>query len=449
MARTLGRGGKLKVAIADDSGLIFSDDYRSGWTEGFRAVGAEVKVFDISMLRRMRHSVRSPYRSITMPGTQKGLAGNITAWGADLVWCHHGRAASNPEFLAGLKKGGAVTAVYLCDEPYETGETAKYSPGFDYVFTMDPCTVEVHRKSRPRRNNVFYLPPGVDTNLFKPRPYYNKAGELQRKTPAFFLGNASLIPRPEWLKPIERLVDGADIRFFNTVGKNDKRWIPAQDHPKWYGGCVVGLNVHRSPVITMECFKMRVLGRGPHDRIPAGITLCAQMPRRQGTGFWNDGNLPAAHVNPRFLEMAACSTLVVSDNDRSELARMFPMAPRADDPDHFYELVTHYINHPDEAEWIGQTCSSLISRRHSYAHRAAEVAIRLGFRGSLKDDLLSYLGPQEDWLTPQDCGPLGIESFLARTGRSERWSPQLGMSLTRVSGSPSDSDSIDVQTPWL
>lgn len=368
--------------------------------------------------------------------------------GCQFVFAHHGRAASHPDFIGHLRREGVKTAVYLCDEPYEVGETAKYSPRFDFVFTMDPCTVEAHRKSRQQRTNVFYLPPGVDTAHFAFRRYFDDDGDLIREIPAFFLGNATLIPREEWLRPIERLVEGADIRFFKPTGKGHPKWIPLHRHPEFYGNCVVGLNVHRSPVITRDCFKMRVLGRG-NEPIPAGMTLCPQMPKQQGTGFWNDANLPAAHVNPRFLEMASCGTLVVSDDHRSELARMFPMAPRAESPEHFYELVSYYLNHVREAEEIGRACSTLVSRRHSYMHRAAEVLIRAGFKESLPEKQLSSLGEPQEWLSPQDCGPLGIESFLALTGRSERWSPRLGMSLTRVSGRPSESTSLDAPTPWL
>lgn len=342
-----------------------------------------------------------------------------------------------------LRKDGIKTAVYLCDEPYETGETARYSPRFAYVFTMDPCTVETHRRSRRDRNGVFYLPPGVEVSHFKRQRYSS------RSVPAFFLGNATLVPRPSWLKPVERAIDGADIRFFKTVGKNDPRWVNVKDHPKHYGNCIVGLNVHRDPAITLECFKRRVAGRPAAMAVPAGMELCRQMPKREGTGFWNDANLPAAHVNPRFLEMAACGTCVVSDDHRSELARMFPMAPRAQDPEHFLELVLHFLKHPDQAEMIGAACSYLISRRHSYTHRAAEVLIRVGLMASEQADQHSFLGAPADWLTPQDFERLLARSSSDPTGRSERWSPAYGMSLTSTSGSPSESDSLDAPTPWL
>lgn len=441
MGRTIGSKNN-RVAIADDSALIFSDDYRSGWVNGFRSIGCDTKVFDISIIRKATKAVRSPYRSIMMPGTVKQLARNIVTWKPALVWCHHGRAASCPEFINELHRHGIPTAVYLCDEPYEVGETAKYSPSFKFVFSMDALTVEAHRKSRSTRSNVFYMPPGVDTSLFKYRDY------SKRIVSAFFLGNATLTPRLKWLKPVEKLVEGADIRFFKPAGKNDPRWVKAEDHPLYYSSCLVGLNVHRDPSITEECWKRRVVGRGSAMKWPEGIKRPVARPREWGTGFWNDGNLPSSHVNPRFMEMAACGTLVVSDDHRTELARMFPMAPRAQDPDHFLELVLHYLEHPDEAEAIGKACSYLISKRHTYAHRAAEALIRCGFKESLQADRLSSLGEPEAWLTPQESALLSGRSSSDRIGPSERWNPRSGMLLTRTSGRVSDQTSLDAPTPF-
>lgn len=443
MGRTLGReGGPIRVVIADDSGLTFSDDYRKGWKSGFEKIGCQVDVVDIKPLRRLLMSAGSPYRASGMAGTGKAIAKQIISKNPDLVWCHHGRAASLPEFIDQLHRAGLRTAVYLCDEPYETGETARYSPRFRFVFSMDFETVNVHRMSRPDRSNVFYLPPSADTLLFCKRDY------LKRGIKAFFLGNASLNPREAWLRPIERLVDGADIRYFGGSDKRKQTWVPFEKHPELYADCVVGLNVHRDPGITMECFKRRVVGRPSSWGVPKGLTLCGRPPSVDGTGFWNDGNLPASHVNPRFMEMAACGTLVVSDDSRSELRRLFPMAPRASNPERFYELVEYYIKNQDEAEAIGEKCSDLISKRHSYYHRAAEILIRVGLMESLPENLLSFLGEPRDWLTPQDTALLTGKSSSGQTGPSEPWSPQYGMLLTRTSGKVSDSSSLDLPTPW-
>lgn len=446
-------GSPPRVAIADDSRLIFSDDYREGWEWGFRAIGCEVQSFDVAELRKGLTVGGIPSAlSMGRNFAAKPMADQIANWYPDILFAHHGRAASNQMFIERVRARGVITACYLCDEPYETGETATYSPKFDLVFTMDPCTLEAHRLSRPSRTGVYYLPPGVHTDRFKLRPYFADDGSLQRQMATFFLGNGTLTPRQAYFKPVDRLVAGSVFHFLNkTISKvHRKDWIPLSQHPKWYGNCVVGLNVHRAPWIDGKCYKDRVVNRHPQFTVPAGLTISKEPPPQGfGTGFWNDANLPASHINPRFLEMAACGTLVVSDNHRSELARLFPGVPQASDPEHFLELVLYYVAHPEEAEAIGSKCSYLISSRHSYKHRAAEVLIRAGLQESLPVAQFSSLGEPTDWLSPQDWLPHGERSPLGPTGPFERWHPRSGMSWTRQSGSSSDMLSVDAPTPWL
>jgi len=451
-ARKLGHNNPLKIAIADDSGLIYSDDYRDGWPWGFESIGCDVKIFDIRPLRGVSDLYQGPYRSNIMRGTPKLLAERVAGWGADLMFCHHGRSASHSQFLQTLKRHGIPTAVYLCDEPYESGETTIYSPRFDFVFTMDPCTMHAHQKSRgDRTQRVFYLPVGVNTDRFH---LYKKT---KRDIPVFFLGNMSLTPRPGWLKPVEDMIDGSDLRYWPVhrgsglivpVAKGSPKWVHLDDHPGLFSRAKIGLNVHRDPAITKECFKRRIIHRPHYMTVPAGITLQDKPPINDGTGFWNEGNLPAAHVNPRFMEMSACGTLVISDDHRTELERMFPMAPRAASPERFLELCLYYLKHPDEAEDIGRACNSLIFRRHTYLHRAAEVLIRVGLKESTEDKLATSLGEPADWLSHQEFSEQGISSYWEVTGLSEPWNPAYGKSLISTCGNLKEATSLDAPAPW-
>ena len=433
-----------RIVIADDAGLIYSDDWRRGWVKGFTDLHCKVSVVDISPLRRAMAG--GPY-SVRGNSAAAALADAIMKHKPDLVWCHHGRAAGNEFFLSKIRRFGVPTAVYLCDEPYEVGETARYSPKFDFVFSMDWCTVETHRAARAtaKRGEVFYLPPCADEDLFRYRPY------SERAVPAFFLGNPTLIPREPWLRAVEKAVPGTDIRYWPRAGrpiaKGSKEWLAHEDHPKHYGSCIVGLNVHRHPGITKECYTTRIQKRPKQMPIPAGAQLATKMPDQEGTGFWNDFNLPASHLNPRAFELMACGTLVVSDDTRSELDRMFPMAPRAATKERFVELVQHYIEHRDEAEEIGRLCSTLVSRRHTYRHRALEVLIRAGLRAHVPEIVALSLGEQADWLTPQASELQMALSSLAQTGRSEPWSPASGLSWTRTFGDPSRLYSLDAPPP--
>jgi spore maturation protein CgeB len=406
----------MRIALADDAALIYSDNWRHGWAAGFRGLGCEVMTVDISSLRAFGAN-GGPYST---RGASRGkiLAQQILNWGPDLVWCYHGRAASSGAFVEAFRQRGVKTALFLPDEPYEVGESARFSPRFDFVFTLDHCTVQAHLLSRPlaRQADVFYLPPCADTSRFKPPPH-----DVERTSPALFLGNPTLVPRETWLRAVEKAIPGTRILSWpvkgRPVAKGSPHWISDAEHPALYSSCWIGLNIHRDPRITRECYKKRVLGRHPHLHVPGGIKLWNQAPTDDGTGFWNDANLPAAHVNPRFFEMAACGTLVVNDNHRAELARMFPSTPRADTAEQFLHLVQYHLEHREEAEEIAQECRSLISRRHTYLHRAAEVLIRTGCKALLPEDRLSSLGAPEEWLTPQDLPlPAGTSSSVP-TGR--------------------------------
>ena len=427
----------IRVTIADDASLIYSDDFRAGWAEGFEQIGCQVQVVDVKVLRSVGGFANSPYRSTTLRGTTKGIAQQIASWQPHLVWCHHGRACSMDGFTDYLRRYGCQSAVYLCDEPYETGETTLYSPLFDFVFTIDPCTIAAHQAARGMQDRVWYLPAAARTDHFALATYES------RPTPALFLGNASLTPRPVWLDLVEREVPGAVVKFrprveyghIVPVAKGHPDWVSHEDHPRLYSSCIVGLNVHRAPWITEECMRTRVSSRPASKPIAAGGKLATGPgPEGYGTGFWNDFNLPAGHINPRFFEMAACGTCVVNDNSRFELARLFPSAPRADTPERFLEIVRWFVDHPELAEQIGRECSFQISERHSYRHRAAEVLHRAGLRGASAEGPLSFLGEPTAWLTTQDFDWLKDTSPSALTGLCGSWSPPRGTVSTSTSG---------------
>lgn len=446
MTKIIEKSGVPRVTIADDAGLIYSDDWRKGWVSGFRELGCQVTVVDISQLRRV--TAGGPY-SVRGSHIAAALGDAIIKTKPDLVWCHHGRAAGNDFFLSRLRRRGIRSAVYLCDEPYEVGETARYSPKFDFVFSMDACTVETHKNARSfaTRTHVFYLPPCADDRHFKYATYEN------RKIPALFLGNPMLRPREEWLRLVEKKVPGTEIRYWpqngRPIAKGSPLWVPADKHPELYSQCIVGLNVHRHPGITKECFESRIKKRPRTMVVPHGAVLASKPPEKDGTGFWNDFDLPASHVNPRFFEFAACGTLVVSDDTRDEMRRMFPFSPVARDPNQFRELVGYYIEHQDEAQEIGRACCSLISKRHTYRHRAYEALTRVGLSRYVTEDRVSSLGVPEDFLTLQDFVQLKVKWSSARTGPSERWSPAFGLSWIRESGDPSRLDSLDAPPPVL
>jgi hypothetical protein len=444
MTRTIRPDGPPRILIADDTGLTFSGNYQRGWPQGFESIGCDVQVCDISALRGFGtlmgqpHSVYRMAKSVSPKLMGKNMANRKGGWKPDLVWFHHGRNGSHPSLLASLHEHGAQTAVYLCDEPYETGETVHYARAFTHIFTMDACTVRAHKTAGHDRSKVWYLPPGAEVPFFS-----NQKPFAERTIPAYFLGNATLTPRPAYLRPIEQVVKGAEIKFWKPMAKKSPGWVDLKDHPEVFNNTRVGLNVHRDPRITLDCLQKRVRGR-PKNSFKHPILQLQENPTGYGTGFWNDYDLPASHWAPRFMDMGACGVCVVNDGFRSEIEREFDFVPQADNPEHFAELVLYYVTHPKEAEEIGCATAEKIRRSHTYSHRAAEVLIRAGLWDRLPQRGLSSLGEPQAFLTPQDSRLLSLRSSSEPTGRSDGWSPVSGSALTEMSTRPSVTNSTDV-----
>lgn len=439
-------GRAPKIALAQPL-LMFSDDFHDGWKWGFETLGCDVRVFDIGSIKHSALSRRSPYAVPASARQGKQAALEVYKWEPDLVFCHHGRAAANETFQHELKRRGIPTATYLCDEPYECGETLQYSARFDYVFTMDPGTLAAHKTAKGRRDQVYYLPPGVNTDRFPLVPYSKR----EFKSRAFFLGNASLKPRTEWMKPVEKCVEGTDIRYWPSTNKraHKQRWVGLDQHAELFSSCALGLNVHRDPRIGKTEYRDLVVKKAnKYPKWPGLQVMQSPPPEWGGTGFWNVYDLPAQHINPRFFEMASCGTCVINDNHRNELERLFPMAPRAESPEHFLELVLYYLDHIEEAAEIGEECSYLISKQHTYRHRAAEIFHRVGLKASTADSLFGSLGAPEEWLTIQDFDEQGVNRSSGPIGLYGPYDRRIGRSLIPPSGKKSAADSLRMAPPW-
>lgn len=417
----------LRIALAQQGRLVYSDDYLDGWAWGFRKIGCEVREWDITPLMQIPLVRNTIYSARNWGDMPRGMARQILEWKPDLLWCHHGRYGVH--LCSWFKEAGIPTAVYLCDEPYETGETVQYAPNYTHVFTMDMHTMPIHIGMH-RSGRVHYLLPAVNTERFHPMG-------MAPVRDGVFLGNASLVPRPRFFRPLEEAAkDKAKVEIFywKTVNKESPQWIGLDRYPEVLAQSKIGLNVHRSPWITEDCYRKRVMSGRSRLVMPKGFRLCDAPPAEWGTGFWNDLNLPASHVNPRFLETAALGVFQISDDDRSELKRLFPMAVTAKTPEEFVDRFFYFLDHPDEREDIAKQCSDLTSSRHTFAHRCAEILLRVGLWESIPENLLSSLGAPEDWMHIQNFPSSPEESSSEPTGPSSSSSPPISRSSMRPSG---------------
>jgi len=423
-------GRSPRIALAQQGGLVYSDDYLDGWKWGFEKIGCEVREWDITQLHNIPLSRNTIYSSRNWGDMPRGISRQIIEWRPDLVFVHHGRYGIH--LCQFMKEAGIPIACYLCDEPYEVGETILYSPSYSHVFTMDACTLGIHSGLR-KDGNAFYLLPGVNADRFNPG-LNNSGGELD----GVFLGNASLVPRPSFFRYLEREANGKaniGIYYWNTVNKQHPNWIGLDKYPSLLASANIGLNVHRSPSITEDCFRKRVMsGRVAKMVLPNGFQFCRTPPKEWGTGFWNDLDLPASHVNPRFFETGALGVFQISDASRSELLRLFPESVTASTPEEFTEKFLYFLEHAEEREERAKQCCDLILSRHTYRHRCAEILLRVGLWESIPESLSSSLGPQEDWMHTQNLVSLPEILSSEQIGHSNSSIQPISKSLTPTSG---------------
>jgi len=434
-------GRPPRIALAQQGGLVYSDDYLDGWKWGFEKIGCEVREWDITPLHNIPLSRNTIYSARNWGDLPRGFARQILEWKPDLVWVHHGRYGIHISQY--IQEAGVPIACYLCDEPYETGETMLYAPRYTHVFTMDHCTIPLHKGMRGN-DSVFYLLPGVNTDRFSPGKHQRGYGP-----DGVFLGNASLVPRPWFFRHLESATNGKaslGIYYWNTVNKQHPGWIGLDKYPALLSSAKIGLNVHRSPIITEDCYKRRVMsGRNARTVLPEGFKFCSKEPKEWGTGFWNDLDLPASHINPRFFETGALGVFQISDSNRSELARLFPDSVVASNPEEFVEKFFYFLDHPEEREERAKQCCDLILSRHTYKHRCAEILLRVGLWESIPESLSSSLGLQGDWTHTQSFQSSPETSSSEPTGHSNSATQPTSRLLTPTSGTTKPNGSQQVR----
>jgi spore maturation protein CgeB len=410
--------------LAQQTNLVYSDDYLDGWKWGFSQIGCEVREFDISPLNNIPLLRNSIYSARGWGDLARGMSRQMLEWKPDLLWVHHGRYGVH--LCEWFNQAGVPTAAYLCDEPYETGETLFYAPNYTHVFSMDLETIPAHLAIRGEKRNVHYLLPAVNADRFRPGLYAAETGR-----DGVFIGNASLVPRPRFFRHLEGKYPGrAAIFYWKTVNKQSSEWLGLDRYPEILGTAKVGLNVHRSPRITEDCYRKRVLNGRNRTLLPPGFQYCNQPPAEWGTGFWNDLDLPASHVNPRFFETAALGTFQISDAERSELKRLFPMAVTCATPEDFADRFFYFLDHAEERRDIAKACCDLTLSRHTYKHRCAEILLRVGLWDAMPESLSSSLGPPQDWMHTQSFPPSLVASSSEPTGPSSFSSPPISKSST-------------------
>lgn len=246
-----------------------------------------------------------------------------------------------------LRELGIRTAIWFTDDPYYTEVTAQLAPHYDFVFTLERNCVPFYEQLGCAR--VHYLPLGVHTADFRPRnPRHELRGDI------CFIGSAY------WnrIRLFEELLPRMAHRSFRLSGlwwdrlSDFKRWRSRIDLDKWMG-----------PAETAEQYNAHK------------IVINVHRAHDDSTFNRNIYNVPAVSPNPRTFEIAACGTLLMSDN-REDLAQFYTPGVEIvtyDSAQDMADKMDYYLAHEDERRQIALRGLQRTLRDHTYVSRLSQL----------------------------------------------------------------------------
>jgi spore maturation protein CgeB len=196
----------------------------------------------------------------------------------------HGGYVSE-RFVNILRKYNVNTAVWLLDDPHEIDFSKRYSYFYDYVFTVEKESVEIHKR---KVKDVFYLPLGYDEDIFSPKDVDEKY-----KSDICVLGSGF----KERIELLEKIYPYIKNRKLKLVGK----WDNLSSQSPLLNHVVEG--VVRPEVASLYYSGAKIVINQHRDETGSLI----------GT---NINEVKGISPNPRLFECIACGSFCIIDDKR-------------------------------------------------------------------------------------------------------------------------------------
>ncbi|VAW52074.1 hypothetical protein MNBD_GAMMA05-612 [hydrothermal vent metagenome] len=232
------------------------------------------------------------------------------------------------------KAAGVPTAVYLLDEPYEVDNSVKWARYYDWVFTVDRATVDVHAE----HSHAVHMSCGYDDTIFNTDGPSVTSEILMLGS--CFAARENILGR-SIIKFGQRFTwVGPGWHQLSKAGTHHDRLVTPEECAMFYRGAKITLNIHRDS--TWSHF-----------------------------GQLNSAKIIATHLNPRFWEAAACGSFVFS-SIRSDLQKVAKGASSFNDEDDLFNKLEYFVNNPKARKKQAKLLLRAV-KKHSYTERARQV----------------------------------------------------------------------------
>jgi spore maturation protein CgeB len=251
------------------------------------------------------------------------------------------------DMVQAYRTAGVATAVYLLDEPYEVDRTVEWARYYDFIYSVDQVTVPVHKRFTQAR----FLPLAYNQDIFTPEGPSIPSTILVLGTPFSAREKFLSVLCERWGKHVTWV--GPGWKKFCTSGQHYEQFVSPADCARFYRGADIVINIHRDSYWSHF-------------------------------GDLNKDRLVATHLNPRFWETAACSTLQLCSY-RKDLEIFAPKSPYFRTIEEFSNKLDYFINNKNARE----TLASRVYRKikdHTYEARCRTIIETLKTAGKTGPD---------------------------------------------------------------
>lgn len=299
----------MHVWVVGNTRSISSRSIYHGFANGFRQLKHDVRFLDTK-------EVKTPGFGAQLP---------------ELLWVVHGGDLPTDMVMA-YRQHGIVTALYLVDDPYEVDRSTTWARYYDWVFTCDRSTVQVHEAY----SKAAFLPLAYDSTIFQP------SGE-RINTQILLFG---------MMNPVRQKVVGLLYEEFGHYmtflghqwphygNKGEyirKKLVEPEEYAKYYRGAEIVLDIKRDSVWSPF-------------------------------GDCNVHGYQATMMSPRCWEVPACGGFLLGEF-RHDMTSYTPAVQSFVSLDELQKKLRYYLSHPEERDKVAARVAEQIAP-HTYKARA-------------------------------------------------------------------------------
>lgn len=355
----------MRIFICNSGSQYSTAMVGTNYAEAFKALGMEVVFYELEqpltyqrianrLVSAMNNSKQDDF--VAKKYACSPIIGAVIESEPDLVIFIHGTNVPL-QIPYAIKKIGFTTAVILTDEPQEVDISKEYSWVYDYVFTNELNTVEIHKANASKHCNAFGPPFVVE---YLPTAVGNS-----------FCGSydADLIKRYQ-----------CDILFFGSMYPERMEWlVKHKDILKKYDTLIVGPG---SPKLsTDEWIDSHWMNQKIANEDIGKLMSCAKVfldvPRNEAIAYpygqQNKAGVKATNLSPRIYEAALCGSLIFTNDSRAEVTKVLDDNVIVYNDENLDTLLNEYVK--VDALRLQKTikAKNVVSAYHTYANRAETI----------------------------------------------------------------------------